>query len=287
MKKWINITENANHLEKVNAYKTANKKLLTERNEFENLKLLLLKRENILAQEKMKLIETETKLQQHQYDFDKQFTIIKRYLVPEDFAFTETLLQIKSHFIGKYGNAFPTAFLSYAWNPDENKNYKLQEWLLKIKRDLAIAGITVFLDISNMQLKMSETMKTNIEKSDYIFIVCTPRLKERAEEQSTNPNNLQFELNHMKNNNKKIINLLIEGDFTSSLPSNPINLKEYLTYNFTKDYYYDLLIQYEKPKGIIPVLLNESNNENYFESYAPIVNNFSQVLYRLNLLPSN
>jgi len=28
------------------------KKLLTERNEFENLKLLLLKRENILAQEK-------------------------------------------------------------------------------------------------------------------------------------------------------------------------------------------------------------------------------------------
>jgi len=288
--KWINMAENANHLDKVNVYKTSSTKLLTERNKFDEQKNLLSKRENVLAQEKLKLIETETKLQQLQNDFDIQFNIIKRYLVPEDFAFTEALLQVKTHFIfGKYGNPFPCAFLSYAWDPDENKNYELQEWLLKIKRDLQIVGITVFLDIRNMQLNMSETMKTNIEKSDYIFIVCTPRLKERAEE-STNPdniNNLQIELNHIKNTNKEIIPLLIEGDLTSSLPSNPINLKNYFAYNFTKASYYKLLIHYEKPKGIIPVLLNGNNNENYIATYAPIVDNFLQVLNRLSSLQSN
>ena len=42
--------------------------------------------------------------------------------------------------------------------------------------------------------------------SDYIFIICTPRLKERAEEQpNPNMNSLQIELNHIKNKNKKVL----------------------------------------------------------------------------------
>jgi len=201
--KITNIEENANHLEKLSAFKTASTKLITDRQKFDKQNEFLLKRENVLVKEKMKLKESEAKLLQLQRDFDKQFSIIKRYLVPEDFAFTEILLLIKSHHLNcnKQKDTFPFVFLSYGWNTDENKNKELQEWLLKIKRDLTLAGIHVFLDIRNMQLNMSETMKTNIEKSDYIFIICTPRLKERAEEQSTNPykiNNLQIELNFIK-----------------------------------------------------------------------------------------
>jgi len=95
----------------------------------------------------MKLKETEAKLLQYQSDFDKQFSIIKRYLVPEDFALTESLLLIKTHHLNfnKQQDTFPFVFISYAWNPDENKNKELQEWLLKLKRDLTLAGITVFL----------------------------------------------------------------------------------------------------------------------------------------------
>jgi len=247
----------------------------------------------VLVKEKMKLKESEAKLLQLQRDFDKQFSIIKRYLVPEDFAFTEILLLIKSHHLNcnEQKDTFPFVFLSYGWNTDENKNKELQEWLLKIKRDLTLAGIHVFLDIRNMQLNMSETMKTNIEKSDYIFIICTPRLKERGEEQSTNPykiNNLQIELNFIKNNNKKVMPLLIEGDYTSSLLSKPINLTEHFVYDFTKYSYYDLLIHYENPhKGIIPVLLNESNNDNYSATYAPIVDKFTSILKSLHSLQSN
>jgi len=290
--KITNIEENANHLEKLSAFKTASTKLITDSQKFYKQNELLLKRENVLVKEKMKLKETEAKLLQLQRDFDKQFSIIKRYLVPEDFAFTEILLLIKSHHLNfnKQNDAFPFVFLSYGWNPDENKNKELQEWLLKIKRDLTLAGIHVFLDIRNMQLNMSETMKTNIEKSDYIFIICTPRLKERAEEQSTNPykiNNLQIELNFIKNNNKEVIPLLIEGDYTSSLLSKPINLTEHFVYDFTKHSYYDLLIHYENPKGIIPVLLNGSNNDNYSATYAPIVDHFTSILKDLHSLQSN
>jgi len=290
-KKITNIEENANHLEKLSAFKTASTKLITDRQKFDKQNEFLLKRENVLVKEKMKLKESEAKLLQLQRDFDKQFSIIKRYLVPEDFAFTEILLLIKSHHLNcnEQKGTFPFVFLSYGWNTDENKNKELQEWLLKLKRDLTLAGITVFLDIRNMQLNLTETIQTNIEKSDYILIACTPRLKERAEEQSTNPNNinnLQIELTHIRNKNKTVLPLLIEGDYTSSLLTNPIMLKKHLVYDFTKNSYYDLLIHYN-PKGIIPVLLNESNNDNYTATYSTIVDKFDSVLKSLRSLRSN
>jgi len=114
-----------------------------------------------------------------------------------------------------------------------------------------------------MQLNMNNTMQQNIANSDYIFIIATPRLKERADEQTATPNNLQFELNHIFNTKQgHILPLIWEGDFKSSIPTKYL-FSQNLCYDFTNINYYKLLIGAINPKGIIPVIFNIEHMTEY------------------------
>jgi len=112
---------------------------------------------------------------------------------------------------------------------------------------------------------MNDTMRKNIAASDYIFIIATPRLKERAEESGNN--NLKFELNHIFTTKQHILPLIWEGNFNSSIPITPnYPFDQYYCYDFSKhDYYtyFKLLIGTTNPKGIIPTILPLDNVNQY------------------------
>lgn len=120
-----------------------------------------------------------------------------------------------------------------------------------------------------MQLNMNDTMRQNITNSDFIFIVATTRLKERADEiipPDKEPNNLQFELNHIFNTKQdRIIPLIYEGTFNTSIPTKNTFSKN-LCYDFSNNDYVTnvkLLIGIAKPKGIISIICDIKDMKMY------------------------
>jgi len=103
-------------------------------------------------------------------------------------------------------------------------------------------------------------MNENIAKSDYIFIIATPRFKQRAEE--SKPNNLQFELNHILETKKPVVPILWDGDFKSSFPSK-FGFAGNLCFDFTTKEYFPLLIGTVNPKGIVPTIFQIQNDSVY------------------------
>lgn len=85
-----------------------------------------------------------------------------------------------------YGsNPYPKAFISYAWEDmaDEEgqmENRALQDRLLTLQEDLEYIGIRTFIDLKYMHGDMRQTMKQNLEDSDFIILIGTPRLKKKC-----------------------------------------------------------------------------------------------------------
>lgn len=77
-------------------------------------------------------------------------------------------------------------FISYAWDPDAEKNKVLQSWLSDLRNDLKHAALTegIFLDIFNMHGDLKDSMLTGLKTSDVIFFICNPRFKARLAEGS-------------------------------------------------------------------------------------------------------
>jgi len=184
------------------------------------------------------------------------------------FKFDILLRAIKNDYIkSNPPRKLPKCFISYAWETDNFKLKKLQKRLEEFRDDLQEAGAQTFLDIKNMELDMNDTMRNGISASDFIFIILTPRLKQRAED--TKPNNLQFELKHIFDNKQNhILPLIFEGDFASSTPKN-YKFNENLCYNFSNEdssNYFKLMVGTKNPKGIIPVIFRlEDNNYTQYQ----------------------
>lgn len=79
----------------------------------------------------------------------------------------------------------PKVFISYAWETRRTKegteaNKKLQSFLVTLQEDLEYIGIETFLDIKFLQGDVRENIKYNLEHSDFVILIGTPRLNERA-----------------------------------------------------------------------------------------------------------
>lgn len=79
----------------------------------------------------------------------------------------------------------PKVYISYAWESlktkegiDENK--KLQDRLICLQKDLEFLGIEAFLDVKFLYGEMREQMSRNIENADFVMLIGTPRLNQRA-----------------------------------------------------------------------------------------------------------
>jgi len=137
----------------------------------------LFKLQQDLEQERISNEQKQEEIMHLQNQLQVQLAISQKYgFDPVRDAFKSTLKAIKRHH-KDCSKLFPTCYICYAWYEEAEIIETLHKWLKRLQHDLKHAGITVFLDVRSMQLNMDETMKKKIESSDYIFVICTPRLK--------------------------------------------------------------------------------------------------------------
>jgi tetratricopeptide (TPR) repeat protein len=96
-------------------------------------------------------------------------------LSPEEQAFQNLLGNIAEH-IRVNGLVPPKCFISYAWEDrstpkGEEANAKLQRWLLRLQGDLQKLGVTVYLDITDMDGDVKIYMREGIRESDHILVI--------------------------------------------------------------------------------------------------------------------
>lgn len=101
-------------------------------------------------------------------------------------AFDYFLVQLNKIIIKSKINAVQhKAFISYAWEDNDTKsniaeNVRIQKLLLTLHDDLESIGINTFLDIKNLSGNIRESMKTNINKSNIIFVIGTQTFKKKS-----------------------------------------------------------------------------------------------------------
>lgn len=112
----------------------------------------------------------------------------------------------------------PRVFISYAWEDEENNN-----WIQEFAHTLMNKGINVYIDRKDLNYgdSISKFIDNNIEKADYILVICTKKYKEKSE---LRIGGVGYEVNifanHVMNgkNKKKIIPILREGSQETSIP---------------------------------------------------------------------
>jgi len=171
------------------------------------------------------------------------------WTLEKELPFVKLLFNI-SHYIYDKKLPPPKCFISYAWEVDEAKKNAQQEWLIKFKEYLELLRVVVFLDLFDMELNLKDTMLNNIDNSDFVFIICTPRYKQRVE--GDEKSNARYELDTILEKDKKVIPIIYESTFSESVPN---FLKEFLVIDFTKpEDYIKNMVGYYSPKGIIPTI---------------------------------
>jgi len=179
-------------------------------------------------------------------------------LLPEKESTLLKMIIHINHYIYNLKLQPPKCFISYAWEVDEKKKLIQQEWLTKFKEYLELLRVVIFLDLFDMELNLKETMEKNINDSDFIIIICTPRYKQRVEEKGSNA---RFELDNLLNKNKKIIPIIYEGKFSESVPS---DIRDSLAIDFTKiEDFIKNMVGYYNPKGIIPTIFGIKPDQIY------------------------
>jgi len=214
-----------------------------------------------LKQEKAAMEKQAMEKSQH---ILKQLEIYRNYgLTPKQKALDDFLKSIKRE-MKKRKITFPKCFISYAWEEEEQKRSFLQSYLRHIKSDLEKAGIKVLLDISNLISNMQEYMKHEIDTSDFILFIGTPRLKERLEVQHSH---IYFEYMCIRDKLKKkpnaLLPIFLEGNNYEHSFLDEI-LKIHLIRDFRNENdYLKNLTSLANPIGLIPTILDLSTDKDY------------------------
>jgi len=114
---------------------------------------------------------------------------------------------------------YPTSFISYSWEDDENK-----KWVKDLASRLRQDGVDVRLDqwevIPGDQL--TSFMEKAIREIDYVLIICTPKYKRKSD---IRDGGVGYEGDiitgevFQKQNHRKFIPILRKGEWTESSPS--------------------------------------------------------------------
>jgi hypothetical protein len=158
--------------------------------------------------------------------------------------------------IAKASGQTKKAFISYAWPEDKAETEKLQQWLSQLEADLELAGISTFLDIRDMSGGLEETMLAELNSSDFIIPILTPRFLERAHDPKTN---LAFEFRQTMERFKKspacILPILREGGFRDVIKDELADLSKGLIYTIQSNVKTEpFLVNLSNPLGLIPVI---------------------------------
>jgi len=75
-----------------------------------------------------------------------------------------------------------------------------------------------FFDLFDMELNLKATMLNNINDSDFVIIICTPRYKERVKMGSSN--NARYELDTIMEKKRKLSQLFMKVIFLNRFQTN-------------------------------------------------------------------
>jgi len=144
-------------------------------------------------------------------------------------------------------------FISYAWETDQSKNEKLQTEIKRLTEDLMQTGAKIYFDLQNMRGDINADMQHNIERSDHVLFILTPRFKARVEEPDMNnlKKEVDWALKVAFGKKDFIIPLRLNGTFEDSTPD---ILKNYLSIDFTVKRQYIHSLAGTSPLGLIPTI---------------------------------
>lgn len=137
-----------------------------------------------MEEAKSNLEKAQKTLAERTKKFNNQLQIFQKYgLPPKVKVFQEFLTYCKRDF--KRENLLsPKIFISYAWEDSripggKEANENLQKWLNTLTKNLQKIGASVFFDLDNLSGNLRDSMRNNIEKSNFFILVTTPRWKQR------------------------------------------------------------------------------------------------------------
>lgn len=152
----------------MNSVKEAHETVTRDKEAVQDKQIILEQTKMELEELKAKLVASEDKLKQRQLCFEGYIALVEQQgLLPESRPFHNLLKSTKHGYTGKKMKCF----ISYAWNPDNVENAKLQAKLAKMKADLVKAGFEVLLDIHNMEGDIDKYMLDGINQSDRVLLV--------------------------------------------------------------------------------------------------------------------
>ncbi len=113
----------------------------------------------------------------------------------------------------------PKAFISYSWDDDEHK-----VWVSKLATDLRRDGVETRLDEWHAALgdQVTHFMETEIRKSDFVLIVCTPNYRVKSDKRT---GGVGYEGDIItadvatRGNHRKYIPVLARGSWSEAAPS--------------------------------------------------------------------
>jgi len=108
----------------------------------------------------------------------------------------------------------PACFISYAWGVPEH-----ERWVVRLARDIQNAGINVLLDRWHCPPGYPIGRFTDqIEKSEFVVVVGTPKLRQKYETQESDPvvaselELINLRLRQPTRYGRKVIPLLLDGE---------------------------------------------------------------------------
>lgn len=112
----------------------------------------------------------------------------------------------------------PRVFISYAWEDEESNN-----WIQEFANTLKNKEIDVHFDRNGLNYgdSISGFIDNNLEKADFIIVICTKKYKEKSDARIGGVGyEVNIIANQMMNDNKKkkIIPILREGSQETSIP---------------------------------------------------------------------
>ncbi len=137
---------------------------------------------------------------------------------PAYYHFNHFLMECKNLF-ARHDFRQPRCFISYCWGSNSDLREQLQKDLIKLKTELEMLGATVLLDLSNLSSNINQFMD-EIEGCDFVFLIGTPELKMRLQEQAQN--NIKLEFSHIERKLSSKPDCLLplifqaEGNFSSA-----------------------------------------------------------------------
>jgi TIR domain len=266
------------HLKRAEAYEQQYEALKTVQEELQVKERSMQSAMDDLAKVREEKNKNEESFQEHIKLLQKQMKVFKRWgLSPKRHVFVEFLQACKQLFSTNPNQPRPKCFISYAWELDSKANKVLQEQLFQMQEDLQVTGIQVFLDIVDMHGRMKNQMRKNIEQSDYIFLIGTPRLIERLTDSNSS---LAYEyhliLEKQKENPEVLIPLLLEGDYKTSFPA---AIQETLIRDVRdqEKYFHQMATPLQ---GIIPRIYGMRNDNDAYNTLFKSLNRGLKKIYR-------